>query len=99
MVIAPGVEGQIVTDLFFFEPHCPGDINDTLVTNSFDLVINNFLKTLVMFFVVAGSVRGPRDIERLLWIYFLSATLYAAVVLTRFDDGGRRSPPDYSDAS
>jgi O-antigen ligase len=59
-----------------------------VVSNSFDLVVNNFLKTFVMFFVVAGAVRGPRDLERLLWVYFLSATMYAAVTITRFDAGG-----------
>jgi O-antigen ligase len=40
-----------------------------------------------MFFVIAGAVRGPRDLERLFWIYFLSATLYAAVTITRFGGG------------
>ena len=59
-----------------------------VLTNSFDLVVNNFLKTFVMFFVIAGAIRGPRDLERLMWIYFLAATIYAAVTITRFDDGG-----------
>ncbi len=69
------------------------------VGNSFDLVFNNFLKTFVMFFVIAGAIRGPRDLERLLWIYFLSATIYAAVVLTRFEDGARLGKLYYYDAN
>jgi len=70
-----------------------------VVGNSFELAVNNFLKTFVMFFIIAGAVRGPRDVERLLWIYFLSATVYAAVVLTRFDDGGRLGKLYYYDAN
>ena len=70
-----------------------------VIGNSFDLVVNNFLKTFVMFFIIAGAVRGPRDVERLLWIYFLSATVYAAVVLTRFDAGGRLGELYYYDAN
>ena len=54
---------------------------------SFDLVFKNFLKTVVMFFVVAGAVRGGRDIERLAGTYLAGCALYAAVVLTRFDVG------------
>ena len=54
---------------------------------SFDVVFGNFLKTAVMFVVVAGAVRGPRDVERLAMVYLVSATLYAAVVITRFDLG------------
>jgi O-antigen ligase len=73
-----------------------------VATNSFDLVVNNFLKTFVMFFVVAGAIRGPRDLERLLWIYFFSATIYAAVTITRFDggaDGWRLGELYYYDAN
>jgi O-antigen ligase len=71
-------------------------------STSFDLVVNNFLKTFVMFFVIAGAIRGPRDLERLLWIYFLSATIYAAVTITRFDggaDGWRLGKLYYYDAN
>jgi O-antigen ligase len=40
-----------------------------------------------MYFVVAGAVRGGRDIERLTGAYLLGAAIYAAVVLVRFDTG------------
>ena len=57
------------------------------VGNSFDLVFNNFIKTALMSFVVAASVRTIRDVERLALVYLVGAVVYAAVVLTRFDLG------------
>jgi putative inorganic carbon (hco3(-)) transporter len=58
---------------------------------SFDLVVNNFMKTAIMSFVVAGSVRRRRDVERLALVYLAGAVLYSLVVMTRFDlgDGGQ----------
>jgi O-antigen ligase len=50
-------------------------------------VLDNFLKTVVMFFVIAGAARGFRDVERLALSYFAAATVYAAVVVSRFDLG------------
>jgi O-antigen ligase len=55
--------------------------------NSFDLLFDNFLKTVLMYLVIAASVRGVRDVERLAIVYLVSATVYAAVVLLRFDLG------------
>ena len=55
--------------------------------NSFDLVVNNFSKTFFMFFVVAGAIRGVRDVERLAFMYLLGAVIYALVVINRFDVG------------
>jgi O-antigen ligase len=57
---------------------------------SFDLVFDNFLKTAIMSFVVAASVRRAADVERLALVYFAGAVIYALVVITRFDlgDGG-----------
>ncbi len=62
----------------------PGALNRG---NSFNLLTQNFIKTFLMYVVIAGSVRGTRDIERLAFIYYMSAVIYAAVVLTRFDLG------------
>jgi O-antigen ligase len=56
--------------------------------NSYRLLAENFIKTVLMYFVIAGSVRGSRDIERLASVYYLSAVIYTAIVLTRFDLGG-----------
>ncbi len=55
--------------------------------NSFELLFDNFLKTVVMYLVIAGSVRGVRDVHRLAITYLACATIYAAVVLARFDLG------------
>jgi putative inorganic carbon (hco3(-)) transporter len=54
---------------------------------SIEEVFGNFIKTVIIFFVVAGAVRGGRDIERLAGAYLASAAVYAAVVLVRFDVG------------
>lgn len=55
--------------------------------NSFNLLFDSFVKTVIMYFVVAGSVRRVRDVERLAVVYLISATVYAGVVLARFDLG------------
>jgi O-antigen ligase len=52
---------------------------------SFDLVFDNFLKTVLMYLVIAGSIRGIRDMERLAGVYLLGAAAYALIVLSRFD--------------
>jgi O-antigen ligase len=74
-----------------------------VVGTSFDVVFGNFLKTAVMYVVVAGAVRGPRDIERLAMVYLISATLYAVIVIARFDlgsgDGWRLGHLYYYDAN
>jgi O-antigen ligase len=61
--------------------------NALRVGDSFDLVFNNFLKTALMSVVVAASVRGMRDVERLAFVYFVGAVLYSAVIISRFDLG------------
>ena len=55
--------------------------------NSFELVFGNFVKTVLMYLVVVGAVRGVRDVERLAAVYLVAATVYAAVVISRFDLG------------
>ncbi|HEV3141896.1 MAG TPA: DUF5935 domain-containing protein, partial [Vicinamibacterales bacterium] len=58
--------------------------------DSFDLIFDNFFKTLLMSFVVAASIRGIRDVERLALVYFAGAAIYSSIVISRFDlgDGG-----------
>jgi O-antigen ligase len=56
--------------------------------NSFDLVFGDFVKTVLMYLVVAGAVRGIRDAERLAAVYFIAAAVYASVVIARFEVGG-----------
>jgi len=54
---------------------------------SFRLLTGDFIKTVIMYLVIVGAVRGPRDVERLVCVYFASAVVYAAVALSRFDIG------------
>ena len=58
-----------------------------VLSSSFDLVFGNFIKTVLMYGVIAGAVRGYRDIDRLAAVYLLGVVLYAGVVLARFDIG------------
>jgi O-antigen ligase len=71
--------------------------------NSFDLLFDNFIKTVLMYFIVAASIRGTRDVERLTLAYLVAATIYAAVVIARFDvgsgDGWRLGRLYYYDAN
>jgi len=46
-----------------------------------------FARTVVMYLVVAGSVRNVRDVERLILTYFAVTVVYTAVVLSRFELG------------
>lgn len=62
----------------------PGSL---VISISLDLVFNNFAKTVLMCVVVAGMVRGIRDVERLVLVYLVAATVYASVVILRFDLG------------
>ena len=55
--------------------------------NSFELVFGNFVKTVLMYVVVVGAIRGFRDVERLAAVYLVAATVYSAVVISRFDLG------------
>src|SRR5262245_12878106 len=55
--------------------------------HSFDFVLNGFIKTVIMVPVVAGVIRGRRDVERIASVVFWAAALYATVVLVRFDIG------------
>src|SRR2546425_656076 len=54
---------------------------------AFHFLTDNFIKTVLMCFVIAGSVRNLRDVERLMLVYFAVTILYTAVVLSRFQLG------------
>jgi len=54
---------------------------------AFRYVTDYFVKTVVMYVVIAGCVRGVRDVERLVLVYFIATVIYTAVVLTRFQLG------------
>ena len=55
--------------------------------NSFDLLFGTFIKTVLMYLVLVGTVRGIRDVERLAAVYLIAATVYASVVISRFQLG------------
>src|SRR6185436_483008 len=56
-------------------------------STSFDLLFGNFIKTFLMFLIIAAGVRGVRDVERIALAYLASAALYAAVIISRFNLG------------
>src|SRR5438309_8440763 len=59
--------------------------NALVIGNSIDLVFNNFIKTALMSLIVAGSVRGMRDVERLTFVYFIGAVIYSTVIISTFN--------------
>jgi probable O-glycosylation ligase (exosortase A-associated) len=63
----------------------PGSLSEG---TSFTLVFDNFIKTALMFLVMAAAVRDARDVERFALTYLVAGALYAFVVVTRFDVGG-----------
>lgn len=50
-------------------------------------VFDNFLKTVALFVVVVGCVRGLRDVERLAFAYFAGAVVYAGLIMLQFGAG------------
>jgi len=48
----------------------------------------NFVRTVLMSLVIAGSVRDARDLSRLMLVYCASTVIYTGVVLSRFQLGG-----------
>ena len=68
---------------------------------SFELLTDDFMKTVLMYLVIVGAVRGPRDVERLAFVYFAAAVVFASVGLARFGaaSGGRLDHLPYYDAN
>ncbi|HET9707630.1 MAG TPA: O-antigen ligase family protein [Gemmatimonadales bacterium] len=52
------------------------------------LFLDQFAKAAAMFVVVASAIRGPRDVERLTFVYLAGVTIYAAMLLVRFRVSG-----------
>jgi O-antigen ligase len=55
---------------------------------AFGMVTDNFVKTVVLYVLIAGCVRGFRDVERLAFVYFAAVVTFALVVITRFHIDG-----------
>src|SRR5207253_993795 len=69
---------------------------------TFQLLTDVFFKTVPMYLILAGAVRGVRDVERLAGVYLVSAILYSVAVLNRFqvgEDSWRLSTLYYYDAN
>ena len=47
----------------------------------------DFARAIVMYFVIAGSIRSAADVERLVLVYFGVTVLYTLVILSRFQLG------------
>jgi len=52
------------------------------------LLVDYFLKLVFLYLLLAGGVRGVRDVERLSFIYYVGVVVYAGVVLVRYRTGG-----------
>lgn len=79
------VTGWLLGLMLWMALSVPGALNDG---RSFAFLVDEFVKTAILFGLVIGSVRGMRDVERLAFVYFAGAAVYAAVVLVRFEVGG-----------
>src|SRR5258708_28099363 len=62
----------------------PGSLSPGI---AFRYLTDYFIKTVVMYAVIAGCVRSVRDVERLVLAYFAATVIYGAVVLMRFQLG------------
>jgi O-antigen ligase len=49
--------------------------------------IGKFFKLVLLYLLIASAVRGFKDVDRLAFVYYASAAVYAAVILTRFSLG------------
>ena len=59
----------------------PGALNQGV---AFWLLVHPFASSVLLYLLVAGSVRGVRDVERLALIYAIAATVYGVVIVQRF---------------
>jgi O-antigen ligase len=70
--------------LFWMMLSIPGSLSPG---TSFEMVFGNLVKTVAMYLVAVGTLRGIRDVERLAATYLVAAFVYATVVIARFDLG------------
>ncbi len=62
----------------------PGALNQG---RAFWALAGDFVKTVILYVLIVASVRGFRDVERLAFVYFSAALIFALVVLARFQVG------------
>ena len=68
---------------------------------SFEFLLKDYLRTVVLMLLVAASVRGLADLRRLVWLQVVGVTLFSAVMLTRGSvaSDGRLSETAYYDVN
>jgi len=68
---------------------------------SFEFLLKDYLRTVVLMLLVAASVRGPADLRRFAWLQVAGVTLFSAVMLARGSvaSDGRLSETAYYDAN
>jgi len=73
----------------------------TYFGNAFAFLRQDYIKTFLMFLVVAASIRTMRDLETMVGAQLLGALLYSLVILSRFqvDETGRFDELLYYDAN
>lgn len=76
----------------------PGSVYQGL---SFGFVLNDHIKTFLMMLMIAASIRGFVDVQRLILINLLGAGIYCFMILTTFQVGpsGRLGDLFYYDAN
>jgi hypothetical protein len=55
--------------------------------NSFKFVRNGYLGVFLYFLLTIASIRSRKDVERLLLVHVIGASIFTLVVLARFDVG------------
>jgi O-antigen ligase len=84
-LIASPTTAALLAFLCWAAASVPGALNQG---QAFHMVVGDLVKSVLLYAVMVGCVRGVRDVERLCVVYFAAAAIYAAVVLTRFTVGG-----------
>jgi O-antigen ligase len=76
----------------------PGSVYQGL---SFGFILNDHIKTFLMMLMIAASIRGFVDVQRLILINLLGAGIYCFMILTTFQvgPGGRLGDLFYYDAN
>jgi O-antigen ligase len=54
---------------------------------SFEYLMKNLLPAIVLSVAVMGAISSLLDVRRFVWMQVFGATLYSAIILTRFDIG------------
>jgi O-antigen ligase len=69
--------------------------------HSLDLVVKDYLRTVILMLLIATSVRGPADLRRFAWLQVAGVTVFSAVIVARAQMGadGRLRDVAYYDVN